>query len=67
MNWITALILGAYIGVCEFRAPNAQACDGRWSIAIGVLVPSPLSPVGPALGRLAGQVRRRDDQREPRV
>jgi hypothetical protein len=61
MNWFTALIISTYIGICEVRAPNVQACDGRWSLALGVLVPSPISPVMPALGRLVAR-RKQDDE-----
>jgi hypothetical protein len=61
MNWFTALIISTYIGICEVRAPNVSACDGRWSLALGVLVPSPISPVMPALGRLVGRTRRQDE------
>ena len=61
MNWFTALIISTYIGICEVRAPSPTACDGRWSLALGVLVPSPISPVMPALGRLVGRARRQDE------
>lgn len=67
MNWFTALVIGSYLGLCEYRAPNAQACDGRWSMALGVLVPSPLSPVIPGLGRLITRRKPDDDQQGPRA
>ena len=67
MNWFTALIITSYIGICEVRAPNVQACDGRWSLALGVLVPSPISPVMPALGRLVGRARKPEEDRGPRA
>ena len=66
MNWFTALVLSTYVGICEVRAPSASACDGRWSMAIGVLGPSPLAPVMPALGRLVARRKPEDEQQGPR-
>jgi len=43
MTWITAAMLAAYIGICEYRAPSPWvACESRWNWALGVLVPSPI-------------------------
>ena len=51
MLWATSLLLGAYIGVCEWRAPHHawEACESRWSVALGVLVPSPVVPLAHGL------------------
>lgn len=59
MSWATAALLAAYIGICEYRAPNAwTACESRWNWALGVLVPSPL----PAAAKLLPfRLRRRKD------
>jgi hypothetical protein len=67
MNWFTAMVLMTYVGICEVRAPNASACDGRWAMAIGVLVPSPLSPVMPTLGRLVARRKPEDEQQGPKA
>lgn len=65
MLWATPLLLGAYIGICEYRAPQHawEACESRWSVALGVLVPSPVAPLAHGLmTRLpASQRRRRSD------
>ena len=66
MNWITALMLAAYIGVCEFRAPSPhQACESRWNWALGVLVPSPAQGAFTAAGRMLGHARRRRSDANP--
>ena len=66
MNWFAASLLAGYIGICEYRAPTPwQTCESRWSMAIGVLVPS---PVQGALGTMAGRLlprRRRPDPTPP--
>jgi hypothetical protein len=60
MNWVTALLLAGYIGVCEYRAPSPwAACESRWNWALGVLVPSPIQNAIPAAGRMLGFNRRR--------
>ena len=60
MNWITAGMLAAYIGICEYRAPSPWvACESRWNWALGVLVPSPIQNAIPAAGRMLGLGRRR--------
>ena len=60
MSWITAGMLAAYIGICEYRAPSPWvACESRWNWALGVLVPSPLQGALPAAGRMLGLGRRR--------
>jgi len=60
MSWITATLLAGYIGICEYRAPTPwQTCDNRWTMALGVLVPSPIQGAIPAAGRLLGITRRR--------
>lgn len=58
MNWVTAALLAGYIGVCEARVPAPyQACESRWNLALGVLVPSPL----PMAARILQGRRRRSD------
>ena len=60
MSWITAGMLAAYIGICEYRAPSPWvACESRWNWALGVLVPSPIQGALPAAGRMLGFTRRR--------
>jgi hypothetical protein len=60
MNWAAFALLAGYIGVCEVRAPNPwAACDARWNVALGVLIPSPLQSAIPAAGRMLGLGRRR--------
>jgi len=66
MNWMTAGMLAAYIGICEARVPAPyQACESRWNWALGVLVPSPIQG---AMTRLLPGRRRRSDANpeEPR-
>jgi hypothetical protein len=66
MNWMTAAMLAAYIGICEARVPAPyQACESRWNWALGVLVPSPIQG---AMTRLLPGRRRRSDANpeEPR-
>ena len=68
MNWFTALLVSAYIGVCEARVPSPfQACENRWNWALGVLVPSPIQGALPAIEDLLGGRRKRDleGQEEP--
>lgn len=66
MNWITALMLAGYIGICEYRAPTPWvACESRWNWALGVLVPSPIQGAIPAAGRLLGLGRRRRSDAVP--
>ena len=66
MIWLTAALLAAYVGACELRAPAPwAACESRWSVAIGVLVPSPINGTLPAIGRLLQRGRRREDERQP--
>ena len=60
MNWAALALLSGYIGVCEYRAPNPwAACDARWNVALGVLIPSPLQGMAPAAGKLLNLTRRR--------
>jgi hypothetical protein len=60
MSWPVVALLAGYIGICEYRAPSPhQACDARWNVALGVLVPSPIQGAIPAAGRLLGLGRRR--------
>ena len=69
MSWITAGMLAAYIGICEYRAPSPwAACESRWNWALGVLVPSPIQGAIPAAGRMLGLGRRRrpDTDVEPK-
>jgi hypothetical protein len=69
MSWITAGMLAAYIGICEYRAPNPwAACEARWNVALAVFVPSPLQGAIPAAGRLLGlgRQRRPDTDVEPK-
>lgn len=66
MNWAALALLAGYIGVCEYRAPNPwAACDARWNVALGVLIPSPLQGVAPAAGKLLGFTRRRRSDAKP--
>lgn len=63
MNWFTALLVVAYLGVCEARVPAPyQACETRWNWALGVLVPSPIQGALPAIKGLLGGHRKRDEQ-----
>ena len=63
MNWFTALLVSAYIGVCEARVPSPfQACESRWNWALGVLVPSPIQGALPAIGGLLGGRRKRSPE-----
>ena len=60
MNWVTAALLVGYVGICEYRAPNPwQACDSRWNVALGVLVPSPVAPLARGLMARVGPLQRR--------
>lgn len=62
MAWFTAGLVASYIGVCEFRSPTPwQACEPRWNLALGVLVPSPAT----AIAKLVTQQRRRKASSEP--
>lgn len=66
MSWLTAALLAAYVSACELRAPAPwAACESRWSVALGVLVPSPINGTLPAIGRLLQRGRRREDNRQP--
>lgn len=66
MNWVTALMLAGYIGICEYRAPSPWvACESRWNWALGVLVPSPIQGAIPAAGRMLGFTRRRRSDAVP--
>lgn len=66
MSWITAGMLAAYIGICEYRAPSPWvACESRWNWALGVLVPSPIQGALPAAGRMLGFTRRRRSDAVP--
>jgi hypothetical protein len=66
MNWPVVVLLAGYIGICEYRAPSPhQACDARWNVALGVLVPSPIQGAIPAAGRLLGLGRRRRNDAIP--
>ena len=59
MAWYTSLLVAAYIGVCEYRAPTPwSACESRWNWALGVLVPSPV----PAAMRFLQRRKPRDEQ-----
>ena len=59
MNWMTAGMLAAYIATCEARVPAPhQACETRWNLALGVLVPSPIQ--GAVTRFLPGRRRRSD-------
>ena len=61
MNWFAASLLAGYIGICEYRAPTPwQTCETRWSMAIGVLVPSPVQGALSMAGRLMPRRRRPD-------
>jgi hypothetical protein len=60
MIWATPLLLVAYVGICEYRAPSPwQACDNRWNVALGVLVPSPVAPLAHNLMARMGPLQRR--------
>jgi len=66
MNWPALALVAAYIGVCEYRAPNPwAACDARWNVALAVFVPSPLQGALPAAGRMLGLGRRRRSDANP--
>ena len=66
MNWFTALLVSAYIGVCEARVPSPyQACEARWSSALAVLVPSPIQGALPAIGGLLGGRLKREQVERP--
>jgi hypothetical protein len=66
MNWAAFALLVGYIGVCEVRAPNPwAACDARWNVALGVLIPSPIQGAIPAAGRMLGLGRRRRADANP--
>lgn len=70
MSWITAALLASYIGICEWRAPTPwQTCENRWSLAMGVLVPSPLPAATGAIARHLSNRRRRHDAeiQEPKL
>jgi hypothetical protein len=66
---VTALLLGGYVGICEYRAPSPwTTCDNRWSLAIGVV----LQPAGQAAAAAAaglaarvGSARRRPPADQP--
>ena len=58
-HWLVAALVSGYIGVCELRAPNAwSACENRWNLALGVLVPSPMS----AAAKWSSQPRKRQEK-----
>ncbi len=66
MTWLTAALLTAYVGACELRAPAPwAACESRWSVALGVLVPSPIGGALPAIGRLLQRGQRRPHDHQP--
>ena len=69
MNWFAATLLAGYIGICEYRAPTPwQTCENRWSMAIGVLVPSPVQGAVSLAGHLFNRRRRHaepDQQESP--
>lgn len=62
MNWAIGLLLAGYIGICEYRAPTPwQTCENRWSLALGVLVPSPIQGAAGMVARHFSSRRRRPD------
>jgi hypothetical protein len=69
VNWFAATLLVSYIGICEYRAPTPwQTCENRWSMAIGVLVPSPVQGAVSLAGRMFNRRRRHaepDQQESP--
>ncbi len=69
MNWFAATMLAGYIGICEYRAPTPwQTCENRWSLALGVLVPSPVQGAASLAGRMFNRRRRHaetDQQESP--
>lgn len=68
MNWPVIALLAAYISVCEARVPAPyQACEARWNVALGVLVPSPLPGVTGAAASIAQRLirRRRPEEEQP--
>lgn len=56
IHWLVAALISGYIGACELRAPQAwSACENRWTLALGYVVPSPVS----GAARRIGQSRKR--------
>lgn len=51
-HWLVAALISGYIGACELRAPQAwSACENRWTLALGYLVPSPVNGTAKWLGQ----------------